>query len=115
MGHAGNGTTATFSERIADYICGEDLSNVDAASAQRAKQRLAYHVGLAFSGLKAREPEIERAITVARDLSEGGGESSLIGLPYRTTVDAVFDAVWPIRLRCDSREDPRRQLLSATR
>ena len=91
MGHAGNGTTATFSERIADYICGEDLSNVDAASAQRAKQRLAYHVGLAFSGLKAREPEIERAITVARDLSEGGGESSLIGLPYRTTVaDAVF-------------------------
>lgn len=82
---------ATFSERIADYICAEDLSNVDAAAVERAKQRLAYHLGLALRGLRAREPDIERAVAVARDLSDGAGTATLIGLPYRTTVaDAVF-------------------------
>ncbi|MDE0001960.1 MAG: MmgE/PrpD family protein [Rhodospirillaceae bacterium] len=85
------GISATFSERIAQYICGEDLSNIDAEAVERAKQRLAYHLGLAFHGLKARDPEIERAVAVARDLSDGGGNASLIGLPWRTTVaDAVF-------------------------
>lgn len=82
---------ATFSEKIANYICSEDLSKVNSAAVERAKQRLAYHLGLAFRGLKADEPDVKRAIRVARDLSDGGGESSLIGLPYRTTVaDAVF-------------------------
>lgn len=84
-------TAATFSERIAEYICGEDLSNVDTAAIERAKQRFSYHLGLAFRGLKAQEPDIQRAIAVARDLSDGAGEATLIGLPWRTTVaDAVF-------------------------
>ncbi|MYF70944.1 MAG: MmgE/PrpD family protein, partial [Proteobacteria bacterium] len=84
-------TSATFSERIAQYICGEDLSNIDAEVVERAKQRLAYHLGLAFHGLKAGDPDVERAVAVARDLRDGGGNASLIGLPWRTTVaDAVF-------------------------
>lgn len=84
-------TSLTFSEKLADYICNEQFSNIDANSVQRAKQRLVYHLGLAFRGLTEREPDIERAVAIARQLSDDAGTSTLIGLPYRTTVlDAVF-------------------------
>lgn len=82
---------STFSEKIAGYLCNERLANVDGPARQRAKQRLAYHLGLAFRGLRSNEPDVMRAVAVARDLSDGSGRSSLIGLPHKTTVsDAVF-------------------------
>ena len=82
---------ATFSQKLAAYICNEQLANVDGPARERARQRLAYHLGLAFRGLRSNEPDVMRAVAVARDLSDGSGHSSLIGLPYKTTVsDAVF-------------------------
>ncbi len=82
---------ATFSQNLAAYICNEQLANVDGPARERARQRLAYHLGLAFRGLRSNEPDVMRAVAVARDLSDGSGHSSLIGLPYKTTAsDAVF-------------------------
>lgn len=83
--------TPTLSERMAAYIHGEHLENIDAATVAKVKHIIAYHVGLSFRGLRAGEDQTMRAVATARELSEGGGSASLIGHADKTTIiDAVF-------------------------
>ena len=58
---------------------------------QFAKSLLAYHVGLAFQAIRLRAEEGAQAWTVARELSEGCGTSTVIGHAGKVTmVDAAM-------------------------
>lgn len=81
----------TISQRLADYIHDEQPERIDTAAIARAKHLIVYHVGLAFRALKASETDSQQAISVARELSENCGSSTIIGTPYKATlVDAAL-------------------------
>jgi 2-methylcitrate dehydratase PrpD len=83
--------TPTLSQRLAAYIHGARLKDIDEAAIARAKHVIVYHVGLALRGIRASDPDSMQAIGVARELSEGLGSSTIIGTPYKATlVDAAF-------------------------
>jgi len=77
------------SERLADYVVSLDLRDLPGAVVTRAKDLLINQLSL---GLSARgTPYGKRAIALARELSAGGGQSTLIGERRKVTMlDAIF-------------------------
>ena len=83
--------TATLTQRIADYVCGEEFERLDPAVVQRSKQILTYHIGLACRATREKHPDAIKAVTIAQDLSGNCGNATLIGYAQRVTlVEAVF-------------------------
>ena len=81
----------TASARLAHYIANERLENADEATRAKVKYALAHHLAMAGCGLSASDPESLRAIQLARDFSEEGGRSTIIGQNFRASPpDAVF-------------------------
>ncbi len=81
----------TISQRLARYIVAERFENIDAAAVARVKHILAHHIGLACRGVAARDADSMRAVEVARELSDGGGRSSVIAYDFKVPlVDAVL-------------------------
>lgn len=80
---------APFARRLADYICAVRFEDLDPAAIDRAKEHLIYHVGLAFSG--ALTEHGRQAVQIARALSEGRGQTTIIGQSFKTPpLEAAF-------------------------
>ncbi len=83
--------TATLTQRIAEYVCGEQFERLDPAVVGRTKQILTYHIGLACRATREKHPDAIKAVAIAQDLSENCGSATVIGHAQRTTlVEAVF-------------------------
>jgi 2-methylcitrate dehydratase PrpD len=91
MSAAANAIPLTYSQRLARYIQSARFKDIDAAAVERTKHVIAYHVALACRGIREHEPDSQQALGVVRELNEGQGSSTLIGLPYRAPLaDAAF-------------------------
>ena len=66
-----------YARRIADYICDVRFEDLSSAVVAKCKEHLIYHVGLAFSG--ALTANGEQGVEIARTLSGGRGDTTIIG------------------------------------
>src|SRR6266542_6670013 len=82
-------TTRLASERLAEHVVGLRFGDLPAEVVERAKDLIAYDLGVAFAG---RFTEAGRAaVALAHDLSAGGGSSTILGERRRATMlDAIF-------------------------
>jgi len=81
----------TLSQRLANYLHDARFEDIDAAARKRTKETIAYHVSLAFRALHDGLSEGRQAIAAARLLSNGCGNSTVIGQSDKVTqVDAAL-------------------------
>jgi 2-methylcitrate dehydratase PrpD len=81
--------SGTITQRLADHVVGLRFEDIPDHIVERAKEHLVHHVGLAFRSVES--GEAHAAIELARGLSGGSGDFSLVGSPHRA---ALFDAVF---------------------
>lgn len=74
--------TATIAEQIADYVTGLHYEDIPSAVVAKAKELLAFHVGVALQGRSMRSGQ--RAVRLALELGGTGRSCSIIGEPHRT-------------------------------
>lgn len=80
-----------LSERLAQYIHEASIQDLSTEVVRQVKHVLAYHLGLALSGVRTVDRESQQALHVASELSEGRGTSRLIGRTQRLSLlDAVM-------------------------
>jgi 2-methylcitrate dehydratase PrpD len=81
----------TYSQRLAQYVQSARFQDIDAAAVERARHVVAYHLALAFRGIREHEPDSQQALGVVQELNEGQGSSTIIGHSQRAPLaDAAF-------------------------
>jgi 2-methylcitrate dehydratase PrpD len=82
-------TTATLSQRLADYICNFQFEDIAPQAIEKVKDHLINHLGLAFAGHSTAEGE--QAIEIARRLARGVGDTTVIGETFKApALDSAF-------------------------
>jgi 2-methylcitrate dehydratase PrpD len=81
--------SATASERLAQYVHGLRFEDLPPDVVAKAKDHIAYHFVHALLGHRVAEGT--QAVAIARGLSEGGGDATIIGSGIRALpIDAAF-------------------------